>query len=500
MARNMELYHQQKAESWKSKAISRGLLLKLFKQLVGELRNARDKWRRKYEASQSKLHTAEKRIKDLELELKKTDGLTFKPKPARHCFDSEFVLLMVSFKLKSSASFRGLQRQQEIRRDLLGESGMAPSHSCISNWVLKIGLHELRRQQTKAADWVIILDTSIQMGQEKVLVVLGIRQIHINKLGRPLVFEDLVPLAIEVRQSWKGEDVEAVVAKLQTEIGTVTYAVADHGGELRKGLRLAGVRHVHDVTHAIALLVERVYKADLIYLAFCAQLSAMRLKLCQTDVAHIVPQAQRKKSPYQNIRPITVWAHQMLAFLASPEAALLENARVAKELQWLKGYQELIDQMHELVLTINHCEKLLKHNGLTKRTVTECNAIMSRLTDPSFAVLREEFVKGLQRTLDDIADHQLVLCSSDIIESMFGAYKNFVSNNKMAGVTKLVLVMAALTCDLTLESIKESLEGTTAGQLREWDKECIGRTLYKRRRDICNQSQKQEVKLKLQYA
>lgn len=71
MARNMELYHQQKAESWKSKAISRGLLLKLFKQLVGELRNARDKWRGKYEASQSKLHTAEKRIKDLELELKK---------------------------------------------------------------------------------------------------------------------------------------------------------------------------------------------------------------------------------------------------------------------------------------------------------------------------------------------------------------------------------------------------------------------------------------------
>ena len=71
MARNMELYHKQKAENWKSKAISRGLLLKLFRQLVLELRMARDKWRAKFEASESRLLVAEERINDLELELKK---------------------------------------------------------------------------------------------------------------------------------------------------------------------------------------------------------------------------------------------------------------------------------------------------------------------------------------------------------------------------------------------------------------------------------------------
>lgn len=71
MARNMELYNHQKAVNWKAKAISRALLLKLFKQLVGELRKARDLWRWKYEASESRLRAAEQRIKDLELELKK---------------------------------------------------------------------------------------------------------------------------------------------------------------------------------------------------------------------------------------------------------------------------------------------------------------------------------------------------------------------------------------------------------------------------------------------
>lgn len=405
----------------------------------------------------------------------------------------EFILLMVSLKLKSSASFRGLQQQQEVRRDLLGETGMAPSRSSISDWVLKIGLHELTRKKTSADDWVIVLDTSIQMGQEKVLVVLGIRQAHMEKLCRPLAFEDLVPLAILVRQSWTGEDVRDALLRLQAGVGTITYAVADHGSELRKGLRLAGIRHVHDVTHALALLVEGIYKDDPGYAAFCSGLSAMRLKLCQTEVAHIVPQAQRKKSPYQNIRPITEWASRMLTFLRSPEAALHHNARAVKELQWLEPHRGLVMEMGGLVEAINNCEKVLKHNGLTEGAASECDAILSRLTTPRFAAFREKFVDGLAATLAEIEDHDVVLCSSDIIESMFGAYKNFVSSNKMAGVTKLVLVMAALTCELTLESVKEGLETTTRQQLREWDRQYIGKTLYRKRREIMGKSQKQEV-------
>lgn len=400
---------------------------------------------------------------------------------------------MVSLKLKSSASFRGLQRLQEVRRDLLAETGMAPSHSSITAWVLKIGLHELRRQKEKADDWVIILDTSIQMGQEKVLVVLGIRQSHMEKLCRPLAFEDLVPLAILVRRSWTGEDVRDAVLRLQAGIGTVTYAVADHGSELRKGLRLARVRHVHDVTHALALLVEGIYKDDPVYAAFCSGLSAMRLKLCQTDVAHIVPQAQRKKSPYQNIRPITEWASRMLAFLGSPDAALPGNERAARELQWLEDYRGLIMELSELVPAINACEKALKHNGLTEQTASKCDEILSRLATPRFDAFREKFIQGLVGTLAVIGNHKIVLCSSDIIESMFGAYKNFVSSNKMAGVTKLVLVMAALTCEMTLESVKKSLEATTGQQLRDWDEEFIGTTLHRKRREVMGKSQKEKV-------
>ncbi len=114
---------------------------------------------------------------------------------------------------------------------------------------------------------------------------------------------------------------------------------------------------------------------DPTYIAFCPRLSAMRRKLCQTAVAHIVPQAQRKKSPCQNIRQITEWASGMLAFLAGPQATLPENARAARELHWLQSSRMLISELGDLVVASDGCEKINKHSGLTQETASQCNPI-----------------------------------------------------------------------------------------------------------------------------
>jgi hypothetical protein len=390
---------------------------------------------------------------------------------------------MVLFKLGTSASFRGLQKQQEIRRDFLGESGLDPCHNSISNWVLKIGFSALMKSRIIASDWVIILDTSIQMGQEKVLVILGIRQSCID-FSRPLVFKDLVPLVIVVNRHWNGSTVCAEVLKLQESIGSITYAVGDYGGEIRKGLQLAGIRHVHDITHALALLVEKHYKDNPMYKQFCSNLSAMRVRLSQSCVAHIVPPAQRKKSPYQNIRPVTEWAFNSLKFLETQEAKLPEHKRSVEELKWLGDYSGFIQEMEETSCAISKIESELKHHGLSVKTISDCNAILEVVEASPLQPFKSKFIASLKEVMMLMPEHKKILCSSDIIESLFGAYKNFVSHNNMAGVTKLVLVMAALTCNLTQESVKECMENITISQIRDWDKNAIGVTLYQRRRQM----------------
>ena len=69
------------------------------------------------------------------------------------------------------------------------------------NWTLKIGYYELFHQKEKADDWIILLDHSIQFGQEKIFTVLGIRQKDFLELKRPLQYTDIKTLLIANKNS-----------------------------------------------------------------------------------------------------------------------------------------------------------------------------------------------------------------------------------------------------------------------------------------------------------
>ena len=77
-----------------------------------------------------------------------------------------------------------------------------------------------------------------------------------------------------------------------------------------------------------------------------------------------------------------------------------------------------------------------------------------------------------------------ILCTSDILESAFGKYKNFVSNNPMSGITNLVLSIAAFTSSLNKKEIKNALETVTTSKVKEWTSEFIGKTLLQKRREV----------------
>ena len=76
-----------------------------------------------------------------------------------------------------------------------------------------------------------------------------------------------------------------------------------------------------------------------------------------------------------------------------------------------------------------------------------------------------------------------VLCSSDIIESAFGKYKNYVSSNPMAGITNLVLCIAAFTASLDEKEIVQCLEKFTIKDVKNWTKKHLKDSLFKKRRE-----------------
>ena len=72
-------------------------------------------------------------------------------------------------------SLRGVPRVLEVISQALGLALPIPHWTTGRLWLLRLGHALLTRTLQKADDWVWLIDHSVQIGQEKCLVILGIR-------------------------------------------------------------------------------------------------------------------------------------------------------------------------------------------------------------------------------------------------------------------------------------------------------------------------------------
>jgi len=378
----------------------------------------------------------------------------------------------------------------------MGISGQAPRHVTIRNWTLKIGYYELTHQKPRADDWIILLDHSIQFGQEKIFVILGIREKAFLRLKRPLCYSDLTTLHIVNKSNWNGKLVAEEIKKLEPTIGKIKYAVGDYGSDLRKGLILTRIGHIHDLSHLIALITEKLYKKDTRFIEFKKEMSNMRVKFIQTDIAATVPPKGRKKSEYQSFDKIIRWANAILNLIENKlndplqiklllEYFEIETLdKIKEELSWISDYSELIKELSEISKAIKTIEKEMKHNGLSEVSLKKCKKCLAKLNSSKGKELKNELISKINQQLQILPNTNTILFSSDILESVFGKYKNRVSENPMASVTSLMLMIAAFTSDLIEENIRKSIENVRIKDVKEWSDQNIGASLFKKRKAL----------------
>ncbi len=54
-------------------------------------------------------------------------------------------------------------------------AAVGPCAETIRLWLLRVGLFLLRRPLPRCSDWVFLVDLTIQLGEHKCLVILGVR-------------------------------------------------------------------------------------------------------------------------------------------------------------------------------------------------------------------------------------------------------------------------------------------------------------------------------------
>ncbi|MCP4400463.1 MAG: hypothetical protein GY801_24560 [bacterium] len=397
----------------------------------------------------------------------------------------------MALKLQTSASFRAVAKRSAIVRRSLKVPLQTAAPNTILLWIQKLGYYLLTRPKERADDWMIFLDHSIQLGPEKLFVVLGIRESQFD-VQRPLCLQDLTPLCEVVKGHWTGESVGQILRDLTQELGAIRYAVGDYGSDIKKGLRLADIPHVHDVTHHIALILKALYASDAEYLDITQRLARVRKQFGQTGAAHLIPPKQRKKSRYHNLKPLAEYGRHVQRYLSRAPAVNEAEQRVCHVLTWVPSYRAFFDELLEISTLVGTIEWHLKHHGLSPTSIAACCQALDAATTAKGGQLKTRMLQYFQLTGTLLEGTECLLCTSDILESAFGKYKNYVSENSLAGITGLALCIAAFTSSLAAQELKDALEHTTTRDVHTWITDHVGPTLFKKRHEAFSEQPKME--------
>jgi len=114
----------------------------------------------------------------------------------QHQYGVQQVLGVVSLVLAAATSLRGAGRAVAIMQEWAGRVPWSPSWSSTRLWLLRLGYYKLTRSKEEGDDWVWIVDHVVQTGQEKCLLIVGIRLSAVPAAGEYLTHADVEPIAI----------------------------------------------------------------------------------------------------------------------------------------------------------------------------------------------------------------------------------------------------------------------------------------------------------------
>jgi hypothetical protein len=83
--------------------------------------------------------------------------------------------VVVSLVLSAATSLRGAGRALGVIQECAGLVPWSPSWASTRLWLLRLGYYKLTRVKEEGSDWVWIVDHVVQAGQEKCLLIVGIR-------------------------------------------------------------------------------------------------------------------------------------------------------------------------------------------------------------------------------------------------------------------------------------------------------------------------------------
>lgn len=447
---------------------------------VSKLRKSRDTWKQKCVDRGKTIRYQRKELQRLKREraqykhrARQAASTASFPRAAPRGSKVDVIWFSLQLFLVVHLSFRAISRVLALLAEPLGLPN-APCPQTVSNWVTRLSLARIshwagagggRSAETRYGPGAIwLLDTSIALGDGKILAVLAVNLHHYLVSCRAPRLAQVTCLAVCVAPSWTGEGIANVLANLIAVTGCPAAYLKDGGSDLSKAVRLLAEHGltspcISDISHMSANLLRHEYQEHPLFAPFVSACGAVSTALKHTILACLAPPKVSLKSRFMNLHRLVTWAHRLLQHSppgrASQESVL---ARLRAGIGQLPACKPFIARFLRDAQALLACQKLLKDNGLSPATYQACQPLLDTL--PAQSAVRQGFMEW--------ADQQLRVCralgleqtgmpiTSDTLESLFGIAKQH-GVGPIKDVNRIALRLPALTGELTSEDVHHML-------------------------------------------
>jgi hypothetical protein len=374
------------------------------------------------------------------------------------------------------------------------EVAQTPCYASVRLWLLRLGLglYKLTRPLEHATDWVWIVDHTMQIGEMKCLIILGLRrsqweQADDRRLGR----EDVDIIALEPVRESNGEVVAQQFREASRRCGVPCAIVSDDGRDLHRGLNLYRAEHtetrwLYDIKHQTAALLKRSLEHDREWTAFAQQATRTKQSTFLTAWAFLTPPQQRGKARYMNVDTLVGWGRKVLAFLDDPQRRLPPDVTLddlEEKLGWLRQYREALQSWDEAMQVIEATESYVRKEGIHSQIVSELRPQLKALGGgPLSRRFRVELLLFLRRQARACHPGERLPGSSEIVESIIGQYKHLQGERSPHGLTGLILSIAANVGTQTTSLLKTALEQIPHADVLQWARQHLGITVQSHRK------------------
>ena len=368
-------------------------------------------------------------------------------------------------------------------------NGGTPCYTVIQNWVLRLGLYNLNKAKEKRDDWVYILDHTIEFGQKKCLLILGVTLEAYRKNKCKITHKDVEVLGIYITQKADALSVTDSLLKCAKITGIPVQIISDHGSNIWKGINefIASasrkIIQTYDVTHKTSIILKKQLENNVKWNVFVTNISYTKKSLVHTILAFMAPGKPKEKARWLNLENYLVWAESALQ-QAKKKMNKLEQNKFDEKVLWIKEFKKDIKEWSSMLMMLNILKSEVKANGLStnslKNVEEEIKKSKIKINTPSLQKTYSEITKYLNEEMNGVTG--VFIGCTDIIESVFGKYKNFSAKSPMKEIGKSILTVPVFTSEITPEIIKKAMEETTTKDVDKWLEKNIGKSLLSRRK------------------